>query len=135
MWGSRLKRRWPLRLIRAGSILGMLVAIGASGALAWSGPGHRLVGLVAWERMDAEARSEAARILRQHERFDYDVVEPLEGENGCEHPMRGVLDVSVHEADGTGFDASIDYFPNDGACDDIAVITVDGHDVTTDVSS
>lgn len=65
------------RLVRAGWALVVLVSVGASGALAWSGPGHRLVGLVAWDQMDEESRTEAARILRKHERFSYDFWEAM----------------------------------------------------------
>lgn len=38
--------------------------------LAWNGAGHRLVAAIAWDRMTAETREEAGRLLRRHPDHD-----------------------------------------------------------------
>jgi len=40
--------------------------------LAWSGGGHRVIGLIAYARLDPATRARVANLIREHERFDRD---------------------------------------------------------------
>ncbi len=53
-------------------------------------------------------------------KFDFTITEPLSMSINCEYPMQGKMQVSG----GMTFTAGVDYYPEEGDCDDIAEITI-----------
>lgn len=53
-------------------ILAILVLISSAKALAWSGGGHKIVALVAYEQLDEETRNAVIVLLQSHPRYNQD---------------------------------------------------------------
>lgn len=48
----------------------LLLVLTASPAMAWNSAGHRIVAMIAWERLDKPGRQAVTAILRQHPDYD-----------------------------------------------------------------
>ena len=53
-------------------LTGLLFFITPWVAQGWNSTGHRMVALIAWEQLDAQAQAKVVKILKKHERFDKD---------------------------------------------------------------
>lgn len=59
------------RLAAFTSPAALLLVVTAT-VIAWNAAGHRLIAMLAYERMTEAARAEAVRILKKHPRFEKD---------------------------------------------------------------
>ena len=60
------------RILATAAVIPALLLLASGPSNAWNGPGHRTVGLIAYDLLNAGTRSEAVELLRQHERFNQD---------------------------------------------------------------
>ena len=58
--------------MRKTGIVALTLLLSSTQALAWNGAGHRLVALVAYERLDADTRERVVALLKKHPRFNQD---------------------------------------------------------------
>jgi hypothetical protein len=58
----------------------VLLLAGAANAWAWSGGGHKVVGLIAWSQSDPETREKVVTILKAHPRWQEDFAAEMPAE-------------------------------------------------------
>src|ERR1700761_9803173 len=51
------------------AILLSSIAVSPSAVLAWNGPGHMIVALIAYDQLDPATKAKAVALLREHPRF------------------------------------------------------------------
>lgn len=66
--------------------------------------------------------------------YDFQIVNPLVMQAGCPYPVDGLMELTTETRVGT-VTASVDYFPDNGQCDDVVVVTVNGVSQTIHLSN
>jgi len=66
--------------------------------------------------------SGSGNVVENGKTYGYNITEPLRFQPGCNFPTSGKMTISTQNSP----DTTLDFFPENGACDDVVTMTIGG---------